>query len=412
MIRTKNRAMNKYYFLIILLIFPQLSCSYDVKDDLKVHGFFTQNAIHTSANNMYGNSENSVSTDYTEAGLNVFYSPFDKLSFSSQILYRNAGKVDNDKVEFDYGFMDIRLKEYEQGKYGIRLGRIKNPLGLYNETRDVAFTTPSIILPQGIYYDRSRALLRASDGAQLYLEHRLNGDNISFKLNYGKGRNDNDELLNAVIPYSPPLSPQGDLETSGSSPALLGQVVYERNGGEMVFALSYADVSLEYDPKEFELFANGTTDFELFILSAQYNGEKFNLTGEYLYQNNKFSDFNKFSHVIIFPDSKSTSESWYIQGGYRIKPNWQVYARYDEHYLNKDDKSGKAMDAIDGAFRHMSFSKDTMLGVRWDVNSSVMVRAEYHNLNGTSLLTSADNPDRTKTKRYWDLFALQLSFRF
>ncbi|MCU7799562.1 MAG: hypothetical protein KZQ70_05300 [gamma proteobacterium symbiont of Lucinoma myriamae] len=53
-----------------------------------------------------------------------------------------------------------------------------------------------------------------------------------------------------------------------------------------------------------------------------------------------------------------------------------------------------------------------MLGVRWDVNSSVMVRAEYHNINGTSWLTSEDNPDRSKTKRYWDLFALQLSLRF
>lgn len=193
--------MNKYYLLLIFLILPHLSWSYNVTEDLKLHGFFTQNAVHTSVNNMYGDSENSVSTDYTEAGLNVYYSPFDKLSFSSQILFRNAGKVDNDKVDFDYGFMDITLNEYEQGNYGLRLGRIKNPLGLYNETRDVAFTTPSIILPQGIYYDRSRSLLRASDGTQFYLDYRLNEDNITFKFNYGKARNDNDELLNAIIPY-------------------------------------------------------------------------------------------------------------------------------------------------------------------------------------------------------------------
>lgn len=404
-----NRTMNKYCFFLILLIFPHLSCSYDVTDDLQVHGFFTQNAIHTSANNMYGDSENSVSTDYTEAGFNVFYSPFEKLSFSSQILYRNAGKVDNDKVDFDYGFIDLSLNEYEQGNYGVRLGRIKNPLGLYNETRDVAFTTPSIILPQGIYYDRSRSLLRASDGAQLYLEHRLNGDNLSFKLNYGKARNDNDELLNAIIPYPTsiiPFYPQGDLETSGASPSILGQVVYERNGGEMVYALSYADVSLEYDPEEMDLFTKGTTDFKLYILSAQYNGEKFSLTGEYLYQDNKFSDFGPF-----YPDVDSASESWYLQGGYRVKPNWQVYVRYDESYLNKNDKSGKGNDFI-GNPRHAAFSKDAMLGIRWDVNSSMMLRAEYHNINGSSWLTSADNPDRSKTKRYWDLFALQLSFRF
>jgi len=404
-----NRTAIKYSSFLFFMIFSYLSYSYEISDDLIVHGFFTQNAIHTSANNFYGSSENSVSGDYTEAGLNVFFSPFDNLSFSSQILYRNAGKVDSDKVDFDYGFIDLSLNGYEDGNYGIRLGRIKNPLGLYNETRDVAFTTPSILLPQGIYYDRSRALLRASDGMQLYFEHRNNNDNLFFKLNYGKARNDNDELLNAIIPYPTsiiPFYPQGELEASGTSPSILGQLIYERNAGEMVYVFSYADVSLQYDPEDVDFFTDGTTDFELYILSAQYHGEKFSLTGEYLYQKNDFSGFGSF-----YPDVEPTSESWYLQGGYRIKYNWQLYARYDEHYLNTDDRTGRANDLI-GSPRHISFSKDVMFGVRWDVNASVMVRAEYHNINGTSWLTTADNPDRSKTKRYWDVLALQLSLRF
>ena len=221
--------MNKYLFFLITLFWSHLSLSYDVTDDLKIHGFFTQNAIHTSDNNMYGHSKNSVSTDFTEAAVNFYYSPFEKMSFSFQTLYRNAGKIDNDSVDLDYGFIDLMLNDYESGNYGLRLGRIKNPLGLYNETRDVAFTTPSIILPQGIYYDRSRALLRASDGAQLYLEHRIDSDNISLKLNYGKPRNDNDELLNAVIPYPTsliPIYPKGNLEETYSHPSFLGQIIY------------------------------------------------------------------------------------------------------------------------------------------------------------------------------------------
>jgi len=42
----------------------------------------------------------------------------------------------------------------------------------------------------------------------------------------------------------------------------------------------------------------------------------------------------------------------------------------------------------------------------------MMIRAEYHNINGTGWLTKADNPDRQNTQRYWDLFALQFSVRF
>ena len=401
--------MNKYLLFLISFFWFHSSFSFDVANDLTLHGFFTQNAIHTSENEMYGHSKNSVSTDFTEAGLNVYYSPFEKLSFAFQVIYRNAGEVDNDKVGLDYGFIDYKIDEYESGQYGFRLGRLKNPLGLYNETRDVAFTTPSIILPQGIYYDRSRSLLRASDGAQFYFEHRYDSDDLSIKLNYGKARNDTDELLKAVIPYptsSIPIYPRGDLEASSSSPSLLGQIIYERNAGEMIYSFSFADASLEYDPKANDVFTAGTTDFQLYILSAQYNGEKFSLTGEYLLQKNDFKDFGPF-----YSDNNPTSESWYIQGGYRFKPNWQVYARYDEHYLNKDDRSGKGNDAI-GTPRHITFSKDIMLGIRWDINPSIMVRAEYHNLNGTSWLTSGDNPDRSETKRYWDMFALQLSLRF
>ncbi len=401
--------MNKC-LLFLNILFLSLSCmAYDMTENLKVHGFFTQNAINTSANNMYGDSEGSVSTDFTEAGVNIFYTPWEKLSFSFQGLYRDAGEIDNNKLDVDYAFADVTLNTYEQGRYGLRLGRIKNPLGLYNETRDVAFTTPSIILPQGIYYDRSRSLLVSSDGAQFYLGHRMDNADLSLKLNYGKPRNDNDELLNAVIPYPTsiiPIYPQGDLDSSSSDHAILGQMLYERNGGELIYAFSFADVTLTYDPEKNDLFTAGTTDFRLYILSAQYNGEKFSLTGEYLYQLNDFKGFGPF-----YPDADPDSESWYMQAGYRIKPNWQVYARYDESYLNTDDRKGKQNDVI-GLPRHQSFSKDAMIGIRWDINPSIMIRAEYHNVNGSTWLTSADNPDRSETKQYWDIFALQLSLRF
>jgi hypothetical protein len=401
--------MNKYLLFFTALFLSPLSWSYDVTDNLKVHGFFTQNAIHTSENNMYGDSKNSVSTDFTEAGINAYYAPLKDISFSIQALYRNAGKVDNDSVDIDYAFVDFILSNFDQGRYGIRLGRIKNPLGLYNETRDVSFTTPSIILPQGIYYDRSRSLLLSSDGAQLYASLRVGDDDLLLKLNYGVPRNDNDELLNAIIPYPTPIVPvypRGDLEPSSNYPSLLGQVIYEHNGGEMIYSLSFANATLKYKPKGVEPFLDGKTKFSQYIASAQYNGEKFSLTGEYLYQDNDFTDFGP-----LFPDVDSVSESWYLQAGYRIKYNWQIYARYDESYLDNDNKTGKDYDLI-GAPRHIAFSKSAMLGVRWDINSTMMIRAEYHNIDGTSWLTSADNPDRNKTDRYWDLVALQFSIRF
>lgn len=403
--------MNKIYLFLISMFLANTVLAYEVTENLQVHGFFTQNGVYTSQNNMYGDSKNSFSGDFREAGLNLFYTPLSNISFSAQALYRKAGEVDNDTVDMDYAFVDFKIKDYGSGYYGLRLGRIKNPIGLYNETRDVAFTTPSIILPQGIYFDRSRSLLLSSDGGQFYWEHLMDSGNLSLKIIYGITRNDNDELLKAIIPYAAPLipiAPQGELNSTGSKPSTLSQISYESNNGEFIYALSYADAELEYDSKGNEPFKDGaTTTFKMYVLSAQYNAEKFTLTGEYKYQKNNFKGFGQ-----LFPDAKPVSESWYIQAAYRLQHNWQVYSRYDEAYSSKDDRGGTRQSSLTGNPAHMSFARSAMLGIRWDINSSMMLRAEYHNVDGTSWLTSADNPDRSKTDRYWDLFALQLSVRF
>ncbi len=402
--------MNRLYLFLISIFLSSYALAYEVTENLQVHGFFTQSGVYTSDNNMYGNSKDSMTGDLREAGLNLFYTPLSNLSFSFQGLYRKAGKVNNDTVDVDYAFMDINLKNYASGRYGLRLGRIKNPIGLYNETRDVAFTTPSIILPQGIYFDRSRSLLLSSDGGQLYWEHLTENGTFNLKASYGVTRNDNDELLKAIIPYPtskyPFPEPQGELEPSGTIPSFLTQISYEQNGGEYIYAFSFADAELKYNPKGNEPYQKGSTHFNMYVLSAQYNGEKITLTGEYKYQKNEFKDFG-----VLFPDVSPVSESWYIQAAYRLKYNWQLYGRYDEYYSDKDNRNGSNTKLV-GNPAHMSYAKSAMLGIRWDINTSMMLRAEYHNIDGSNWLTSADNPDRSQTERYWDLFALQFSVRF
>jgi hypothetical protein len=401
--------MNKFTLSLIILMLSLNGYGYELSENATIHGFLTQDAIHTSDNNFYGESNDQVSFGLTEIGLNLFYQPLQNLSFSFQGLYRRAGEVDTGSVELDYGFADVTLHNYQQGRFGVRLGRVKNPLGLYNETRDVAFTRPSIILPQGIYYDRNRSLFISLDGAQIYAEHQINNSNLSLKLNFGRARNDNDELLRTAIPYPTPyipVYPTGDLTTDTSSTSFAGQLNYAINEGEYIFALSYADTFLEYRPGVDDMFSGGSMQYRPLIGSAQYNGEKLSLTFEYLKLFNDFKDFGPW-----YPDYSPVSESWYVQTDYRIKNNWKVYARYSVDYLDIDDKKGNRL-TLAGLPAHMGFTKDTMIGLRWDINPSIMLQAEYHYMNGTSWLTTADNPDRSKTHQYWDIFALQISFRF
>jgi len=392
-------SINSLFLILVFLIFTPSGNAYDLSDTMQIHGFLTQNAFYTSANQVYGKSRHKISYDLTEAGVNLGYQPWERLSFSGQTLFRQAGALDRGSVNIDYGLADLTLSQSRKGGIGIRLGRIKNPLGLYNETRDVAFTTPTIILPQGMYYDRSRSLFLSSDGGQFYFNYTMGTHSLSGKFNYGRIRNDNDEMRDAVLP----LAATGDMDTNAD---LSGQLIYEINSGEYLAAISYADVKLSYNPGLMDNYSNGSAHFYPMIFSAQYNGERITMTGEYLYQKNEFLNFGPLS-----PDTSDPTESWYLQLAYRFNDRLQALSRYGEHYLNRNDRDGDFF-ALIGLPTHMGFTRDYTFTLRWDINQWIMVRGEYHLISGTSWITSADNPDRDSTEQHYNLYALQLAFKF
>ncbi len=367
-------------------------------EDVKVHGFATQNFFHTSDNNVYGQSDDGISPGLTEIGLNLSYQPLSHLTLSIQGLYRRAGKVDGGNVRVDYGVADLNLFNYQNGRIGIRGGRIKIPFGLYGETRDVAFTNPTVVLPQGIYFDRSRSLLVSADGGSFYADHQSDYGDLSFKFNLGVPLGDNEEIRSAIL--GPSALGQFD-----ANPAIATQLSYEMYGGQAIFAVSYMDLKLEYKPRAGDVFSAGHANIRPLLFSAQYNGEKFGLTAEYLYRWNKRRGFS------VLPNSSFVTESWYLQGSYRLLPQLQAIVRYDTYSSNIDDRAGNNAVKV-GLPAHLAYAKDWMVGLRWDVLPSVMLRTEYHRVHGTAWIANADNRDISQTKQDWDLYIVQLSYRF
>ncbi|KAF3981074.1 MAG: hypothetical protein HFP81_08320 [Methylococcales symbiont of Hymedesmia sp. n. MRB-2018] len=367
-------------------------------EEIQIHGFLTQDFFHSSDNNVNGLSDDGISPGRTEIGLNISYQAFDRLTFSAQGLYRRAGYVDKGSVRLDYGLADLNLFNYQNGHIGIRGGRIKIPFGLYNETRDVAFTNPTILLPQGVYFDRSRSLFTSADGGSLYVQHRTDWGDFSFKFNYGLALGNNEEIMATI------LSPDAKGEFK-ANPAIATQIMYDLNGGEYVFAVSYLDLKLKYHSADNEVFSSGYTTIRPLLFSAQYNGEKLGLAAEYLYR------WNHSKNYDAIPDNRSITESWFIQGSYRFISQLQGIVRYETLSLTIDDRSGNYAVAF-GLPKHIAYSKDWMLGLRWDITSSLMMRTEYHRIHGTAWLAQADNQDRSKTRENWNLYALQVSYRF
>jgi hypothetical protein len=167
-------------------------------------------------------------------------------------------------------------------------------------------------------------------------------------------------------------------------------------------------VRIDYDSAgPLDPLPDGEIDFRPLIFSAQYNAERFSLTTEFGPRRFSRSGFGQSS-------DSTTGESMYVEGLYRFSPEWEAFLRYDALFSDGDDRSGKAFAEQDplGRPAYSRFAKDVTAGVTWRVNKSVLLRAEYHYVDGTAWLPLADNPDPADADRYWSIFAFQAAIRY
>lgn len=375
----------------------------DWMDDVQFHGFMSQGLFHSSGNNVYGSSRDGVSAGSTEVGLNVIYQPLNNLHFAAQGLYQRAGAITGNAGEFslDFAFIDFSFLNFESGNVGVRGGRIKHPWGLYNETRDVAFTHPTIFLPL-LYFERSRKVMLSMNGGQVYTNYNTDFGNINFKFSYGMVNADSRNLLLAIT--NNPLVP-GRLK---AKPSFVTQLSYELMEGRYIVAVSYADVNMGYTSDiTFDPYAALDVNMRPLNFSAQYNGEKFNLTSEYTLRWNSFSGARS-----VQTDAAPISQYWYVQAGYRVLDNLMFTLRYDDMVQNTSDPRGHIFHHLTGLPAHITFAQDIVLGVRWDITPSWMLRMEYHQVHGAASISLIDNPEVNNLALDWNIYAMQLAYRF
>lgn len=368
--------------------------------ELQLHGFLTQGAVITSDNNFLGQSNKKASTDFREIGVNASLRPISDVQLSAGLLSHKAGGTDNGELRLDYGLIDWTVSSNEQGRGGIRLGRVKNAYGLYNKTRDVAFTRPSILLPQSIYFERTRNVTIASDGAELYLDRYGEAGSLFVTFALGQPQIGSDASKVALVG----LIPNGSFE---SKLMPIFQVIYEGDGGKYRLGFTTLQLDARYNPGVGDVLQAGQMKFTPKIFSAQYNAESWSLTSEYALRPSSNQSFGKNA-----PDSAITGESCYVQGSYRLAPKWEALLRYDATYTDRGDRDGKAFAAATRRPGFTRFSKDWTAGMRFDLTPELMLRAEYHRVDGTGYLPVQDNPNPSALVQRWDMFMLLASFRF
>lgn len=371
-----------------------------VGGDLKVHGFLSQGLVHTSDNNFLGGSDDRISPHFREIGVNASWRLTPDVQISAELLSHRAGGTDDGSVRLDYGLLDWTAFSGERGRSGLRFGRLKTAYGLYNKTRDVAFTRPSIILPQSIYFERTRNLTVSADGAEIYAERYGEAGSLTASFALGKPETQTEAAKVALFLSSPP----GELDAK-LAPDL--QILYEGAGNRYRLAFTALRLALSYRPGAADRLRAGRFKLTPLVFSAQYNAERWSLTGEYAIRRTSVTDFGRF-----FPDTRAVGQSYYLQASYQLAPQWEVLLRYDAYYADRDDRDGRAFAAATRQPAFSRFARDWTAGIRFDVTPEFMLRAEYHRVDGTGFLAAQDNPDVHALRRKWDMLVLLASFRF
>ncbi|MCP4901786.1 MAG: hypothetical protein GY906_32890 [bacterium] len=71
----------------------------------------------------------------TNGGFNISPDLADDFRVGIQLYARRIGELGQGKIDIDWAFADYRIKPY----VGIRAGKVKTPLGLYNDSQDMDF---------------------------------------------------------------------------------------------------------------------------------------------------------------------------------------------------------------------------------------------------------------------------------
>lgn len=368
-------------------------------DAPQIHGFLSQGYLRSEHNSFYGtDSLDGGSWRLREAGLNAFWRPRPRMMFSAQGIVRQAGERDIPAATLDYAFLTFNLVSAMDQRDDLLLGRIKLPLGFYNETRDVPVTRPSILLPQSIYFDRTRDLALSADGL-MWVGWQQRGDHgWTGKLAVMRPRVQTPDVEDALF--------QTDLTGELSPGRLLAwQFRYERLSRGISAGVSGLYAWTDY-PGTADM-PKGRVRFLPVILSIAMDRERWSFTAEYA---SRTIVYRGFAGTPI-EDEDMTGESFYGQGVWRLTPRLSALIRFDRLLVDRNDPEGRRYAAASGQPAHLRFARDWTLGLTWDPSASWRLQVEHHWVDGTAWLTRVDR-QQGALRRGWSLWAAMLAYRF
>lgn len=347
---------------------------------------------------MLTTSSSNGSPAWDEAVINITAQPSPKLRIGVQGRYFLLGNIGN-AITLDWASADYKVNE----KFGVRFGKVKTPVGLFNEIQDIDPGYQWALLPQGPYPIESRNSILAHYGGVVYGTLTPGSGLGKFEYRVFGG----ERVLSGGDGYFIGLVESGLNLPNGISGVTLGGALHWKTPipGLMIGASAAHDEKWTAQANSSYMGIPLTGTFGLNPLTqpyyfGRYEKGKATLAGEYT---------RLVAYVPILLSSSLTGpidqldtadeRSWYGMFSWRVSDKF-VAGLYDSQYIDHQNSLG-----------HYRYSKDWVLNARYDFNPFLYAKAEQHFIQGDALnLDAAMNPGGLKTNFKLTVLKLGVSF--
>ena len=337
-------------------------------DSVQIHGFATQGILFSSQGNFLTSRASSGDPGWTEAVVTISDNPLPKLRVGAQLRYFSLGDFGHEYPTIDWAMGDYKVSD----AVGIRVGKIKTPLGLYNESQDIDAVHLWSLLPQSTYAIDDRSLYLSHLGGEVYGSAKLGerGGRLIYRAYGGETVVDNNTGFIKRISFLSGLaftaSPRGPI----TGVDLRWQTPYK----PLMVGASLSHVRIEGSAPTGSIDLKATVP----VFFAAFNNRHFSLSGEYRRQPAK-------NTLVIGPQQihfAQDDRQWFA-----------AFSTYATAKLQLGTYYSHSIAAGENTMYQDSNSKDFVVSARYDINSNFYAKAENHFLHGTAIgFYPQDNP--------------------
>jgi len=354
--------------------------------NLEAHGFASFGYLRSwDTPDWLADDSGDGSTDFWEAAVNATARPMDHLRLGAQIFARDLGRYDNGKPTLDWAYADWRQVD----ALGIQAGRVRIPLGLYNEVLDVDAARTAAFLPVSVYPLVNRDLFISTDGARVY-GYVTMGDAGAFDYSLVAGAKRYDSEL-AVGTFFQEMGVAEDITEIGIDlgvGAMLHWYTPCEGLGLRISGLDGHGFSVRgISPTIGATAELKVDDYLLGMLSAIYEHGDWTVAAEYArYHATGEITIDPFSLIVPYRDD---SDGGYISATWHARPWLELYSAGEASWTDAHDRGGNRILTAVLAVNLMP-TPNWSLKVEGRLNRQDYVVGQAESWQGLALKTTVD----------------------